>query len=418
MADIRFQISGDSAPFTAKLYLAGSGTVLQQMAIDNSGITTCCVCANKFPVNIFNDLNGNTCYCVVIRDSIGHTASFACTTPAAPAPLVLPTKNLTLTGQPSAPPMTTYYCVATGVISISPALSSGQCVGVCLTACTRGGGTCGVNSNVTISCHQDGTPSGTWVVKNTYNNLNAISATNIPLCCGDALCYSMSVSCCAGCTGNLCGCAKLAIKSVTGCSTVIAVPSGQQSVNMGISYTTTTTTTTTTVQPIGVFLTNAAYQVCSPTSVRACAKLVVSPPLTGNQCFRLCFRDCARSNSNTTSTRLMSACSYATCVTTTACNLASTSLGDFITGNDIDICENYITVTSANINSITFYTRATSHAINATLPNVNCSSVCLYAIACQCCGVYVFGEPANQYMTVHTANVSTPEGGQIPVNIY
>jgi len=82
------------------------------------------------------------------------------------------------------------------------------------------------------------------------------------------------------------------------------------------------------------------------------------------------------------------------------------------------MCENYITVTAANINSIVFNARATSNATNASFPNVNCSSVCLYAIACQCCGIYVLGEPLNQYMTVHTANINTPSGGQIPINIY
>lgn len=422
MADIRFNISGSSAPFLAQLY---QGTTLVcQKAIDFSGKTSYGVnCyatgkCNYFPINIIDGLTPSMSYKLKITDNVGNSIS-GCTTTCANV-VAPPLRNVTISlpGLPSAPPMTTYYCVATSALAIAPSLIAGECVYVCLTACTKGGGTCGVNSNVTISCHQDGTPSGTWAVKNTYSNLNTSSGTNIPLCCGDALCYSMSVSCCGGCVGNLCGCAKLVIAGVDGCGTVSATTTGQQSVNMGISYTTTTTTTTTTIQPITVYLTNGAYQVCSPTSVRACAKLVVDPPLTASQCFRLCFRDCARSNSNTTSTRLMSACSYATCVTATACNLASTSLGDFIAGNDIDICENYITVTSANINSITFNTRASAHAINASLPNVNCSNVCLYALACQCCGIYVLGGLDNQHMGVHTANVSAPEGGFIPVAIF
>ena len=414
MADIRFNISGSSAPFLAQLYCCGSA--IYQMVIDYSGKTTYSVCGNSFPINVFGNVNPSSSYTLKITDNVGHTISTIVQSCSNIAPLVLPVKNLTLTGQPTAPPMTTYYCVATGVVSISPALSAGQCVGVCLTACTRGGGTCGVNSNVTISCYQYGSPPGAWMVKNTYTNLNTISGTNIPLCFGDALCYSMSTSCCTGCAGNLCGCAKLAIKSVTGCSTVNAQPSGQQSVGFGISRVATTTTTSTTLQPIEVYLTDGVFNACSPTSVRACAKIVTYPPLTANQCFRLCFRDCARSNNSDIENGTLRACSYATCVNTTKCNLASSSLANFTLGNDIDVCENYITVTAANINSIVFCATALSNANNASLVNVNCSSVCFYALACQCCGIYVLGPQYNQYMSVHTANVSTPEGGHVPLN--
>jgi hypothetical protein len=242
MADIRFQISGSSAPFIAKICNTGSNTVLQQMAIDYSG--TCCNSCN-----IFWNLNPSASYTLNIEDNIGHSISCIYSTPVQVGTTTLATKSICLSGT-SVNPSGEFECYLTNNLVVIPPLSQGETLTVCFATCAVGGGGTGVSSSVSISCCSNGMPWQTLV--NRSNNNNCIVETPITLNFGDKLCYNLtSIGYFDDDTISINGCAILELKDATpyGFNRTIINNTLTTSVSYTLPPPTTTTTTTTTAAP-------------------------------------------------------------------------------------------------------------------------------------------------------------------------
>ncbi len=117
MGDIKFKISGSTAPFLAQLWDSGCSTVLQQKSVEYSGRTT-----------IFCSLEPNTCYHLNITDNINKSISKSYTTPMALIPPVLPTKNITLLGTLSTNAGYSQTINSPKYVSITPPLSGDESI--------------------------------------------------------------------------------------------------------------------------------------------------------------------------------------------------------------------------------------------------------------------------------------------------
>jgi hypothetical protein len=363
MADIRFLISGNSAPFVAKLY---QGTTLSCIkSIDYSG--TCCNSCNVFP-----NLYSNTSYIICVTDGIGSTTSCSITTPAAVGPTTLVTKNICLAG--TAGSTAPYSCFITDNLVISPVLSAGECAILCFTGYTKGNVGFRVNSNLNVSCRPSSISP--WVTYD-YNNINSnFAIPAITMYCGGELCYNLTTICNEGSVGDLCGCSILCLKSATPYG-FNASYLGAQSKAIGISYVVPTTTVPpSTLTPITVYLGGFTNNSSNSTCAFLSAKVYTAPALVVGQSFKLCFTTQTQSCANTIYpdggiAKPIYACSFLTCYGV-CCNFSTSELpaltqGDIVNGN-----YNSILVNSANINDIILCVDIRSHIENELYDYINC----------------------------------------------
>ena len=156
----------------------------------------------------------------------------------------------------------------------------------------------------------------------------------------------------------------------------------------GIGYGDTANTTTPAIpappQQALLYITNST-QLGANTDVRSCicGKLAVTVPLTAGQTIRLCFTDCAYSQSSSPLLRQISACSWITTtggVGATQCNPISSLLPINSVDSNSNESTSFVDITSDNIANITLWTVATSHASNVSAQYHNVASVNLAAV--------------------------------------
>lgn len=374
MSDIRFNISGSSAPFIAQLY-CGS-TIIQQKAIEYSG-SICNSC------NILGNLIPGSCYSLKITDSIGNYINTGFTTPVQVGTTTLSTKNIGLAGTVNnGIPYTSYF---TDYLTISPSLSAGETLTLNFTTCTVGGGSTGVNSNVSILRCPIG---GSWGVVANISNAGTSILSPIVLNSGDKLCYNLNtVNNTTLSNGvppiNLCGCAVLTLTSASGNGFNLGNCSPNQ-VSTSVSYTTTTTTTTTTLPPISVYIGDIVNESLTSGNICISGKICTSPPLTAGQGFRLCYTTSARSSTFTGVDKPVSAMA---CLFRGTCACTRLGYGEIATNTCGYYC--YIDVNLWNIGNMSVCVKALSSIVNNDSTFVNCGKVVLNTISNTCGGNFI-----------------------------
>jgi hypothetical protein len=403
MADIRFKISGNTSPFHTELYCNNTTCLLQEKAVEQSGVTT-----------IFGCLLPNTQYSIKIIDNIGVYYDFNVTTPTQVGTTTLLTKTLSLCGNIKTINDGSTHSSAASTpkcVSILPALSSGESVDLKFAV-----NTCNIyNTTNSITLYCNGVCKCGWI------NQNNTTPYTINIQSGDIVCYAMSTIN-TNTNGIYQGCAML---QITGTSNAIGFsPTLGTVLSKKTSLDITTTTTTTTI-PIA----SACVYMSIPTKVcAACdncvdswyySKLCVSKTMTENQSFRLYFTDYAQSSDNINIAYALSSCAYLTTGATISAavgnttyiyNMAQTTLPPGLSNGQTCTCVNYcyVDVNYDNYNKIYFITRAITGGINY---NLNCtfnnvSRVCLNKITNSVCANYSLSNvPASgQYVNMYSCN--------------
>jgi len=381
MADIRFLVSGSSAPFIARLCNTGSGTAICRMAIDYSG--TCCNSCN-----IFSNLYPNSSYTISVGDAIGNCATITCTTPVQVGTTTLAAKNFSLAGTAYSP--APYTCYMTDSLVVSPTLSTGECVCLCFTGGTYRGH--GSNSSVSVACKTCGTSS--WVTLGTIMDNTPGTIPAFKLRNGDSVCYNLTVSPPSGVFDP-----GLAISARANlCLCLVSAPVG---FNIGtctntykcvsMLYTPLTTTTSATPVPnITVYLGGVTDNSTNPAYHYLCGHICTSPALQSGQSFRLCFTTNARSYTADSLAKPVSACAFLKCTTTTSCcNFSCSNMGALQVGDCSANGYCYINVTSSNINNLTLCVITRSNLANDSIDYLNCGTLCFNTISNTVGGNYV-----------------------------
>jgi len=210
MGNIEFKISGNSTPFSAKLWNSNCSAIVQEKVVEYSG--TCVM---------FSELVGSTCYHVNVVDNIGSSISSGYVTPIALTPPTLPIKSTTLLGSVSCTGIPNYsqQIISPKCVSFSPSLVNHECVDLHLTLCTYNT-SCTLNS-ISVICN--------GLLRTSSTNQNGQTTSIINIKAGDNVCYGISsisqyksgdvltdINGCSVVRVDVCGCSQLSLTSVLG----------------------------------------------------------------------------------------------------------------------------------------------------------------------------------------------------------
>lgn len=440
MSDLRFKISGDSAPFIAQLYSA-TDVLQQQKAIEYSGSctifgTTC----NAYNSQIHNEISScsfgmlypNTCYKIKVTDSIGYSVCSGFTTPVQVGTTTLASKSICLSGYTQS----THgglNCFGTGNVVFSPALSLGENVTIKLaySNCCYSR----VTNNVSISCKPNGCSN--YIPKIDYFT-NGASSCEICMNYGDALCYGLSTILQEGGSdfAKISGCSTIKISGFT------AVSGFNPIINSNIMTTSLSCigevfTTTTVIPSISVYIGSVCVLDCSSTSgqITVCGKLCTSPALELGQSFNLFLATNATSiyGDNTAGPPqeqiVDSGVPYSICATSYAtdgnntcacvCSHIATGAVGYCTPNG---CATFYNINSSNISNYTFCVVASSDGVNDDCNFTNCARLDLCSLPSTTGGAFVLS-PNQTLYAYSPANsqcgcggpTQTLHGGVIPL---
>jgi len=188
--------------------------------------------------------------------------------------------------------------------------------------------------------------------------------------------------------------------------------------SVGTAYGNQVSFTTLNTMPITIYI-GPSVNLCSVSSGNYCycAHLCASPALTSGQSFRLCFTDTALSDTTSTSSGLpksISACAFAFNGSSNT-SIASSSVGSNTVNSSSISKYGYVDVNNSNINSIVFYSVATSHPSNATFSFSNCSSVGLNLVTNTAGGIFSVDTGILSAKSTNASGGGGGGGGGVPV---
>ena len=284
-------------------------------------------------------------------------------------------------------------------------MSYGETLTLNMTTNTIGGLSNGVNSNVSISCCPNG---GSWTPIVSRSNDGTYSVPSITLNYNDKLCYDLSTTIISGNlshgipTINLNGCAKIKLNSIVsnGFNGVVI----NDELSTTVNYTTTTTTSTTTLQPIQIYMGNVVNNSIKSSDYCLSGNIVVNPPLTAGQSFRLYFTTNSCSSSINGVSKPTSTCSFINC-NGSNCNYATSLMGGgYLPTNSQGGGYDYIDVNSSNINNITLCVIVRGNTTNYSDDYINCANLSFNAISNTNGGNFVLGNSEMSAFNTYTHN--------------
>lgn len=286
MADYRFKIQGENAPFLVQFT---GGTDIRETLVEYSGDSTneCFQPSNGYTCAVLSRLCPNTTYNMKITDCVGNTVSQSfgtCSSPSPPAPAIV---NLNMLGTVYNPVACVEVINSPKYLEIDPPLTTGQCMRVCFCGCANDGSLDTALIEVFKSCN-GGAYSRFLCVEDDDDDCYA------DLGPGDCVCYSLSavLDHTQGTQSYSCACAMLCIDQVVNLVNIDGVTCDNTSLTVQETCCTTTTTTTTATSPQTVYWQRPLYGGGAGECQTVLSKLVVDPPMTAGQSFRLCFYNC------------------------------------------------------------------------------------------------------------------------------
>jgi len=196
MADIRFKISGDTEPFSVKLWNSSCSSIVQEKVVEYPD--TCVILGGLQPI---------TTYHVNVTDNINFNISESYTTPTALIPLLPPEKNFYLEGTVYNPDEYTAFLTGDKRLLIEPPLGVGEMVDLTFNVFTCDNINI-TDDNVQLYRNNMAIPIKSFIDSGsenyTINNVTSI----------DNICYTLSSICHNGATGDIIGCSTLNLTGV------------------------------------------------------------------------------------------------------------------------------------------------------------------------------------------------------------
>jgi hypothetical protein len=288
-----------------------------------------------------------------ITDCVGNTLSQSfgtCSAASPPPPSVV---NINMLGIVFNPISCVEIINSPKYLEIDPPLTTGQCMRVCFCGCADDGSLDTALIEVYKRCGAGGTYSRFLCVEDDDDDCYA------DLGPGDSVCYSLSavLDHTPGTQSYSCACAMLCIDCVTNLTNIDSVTCGPQDcLTVQETCCTTTTTTTTATSPQTVYWSRPLYGGSAGECQTVLSKLVVDPPMTAGQSFRLCFYNCTFWCFGNFVVEPLCSCAYNLNGTTKITNTESSIEPFRLFGGPCSDSQikslGYIDVTSANVGNI------------------------------------------------------------------